>query len=188
MDEQTPASDATDPRQRPTLKATLGGSLLNTPAPLNSPPVSPAAFSQSRTLGDWSVLYPERKRRWVLPPSSTGGIRKRPPGPVERPQASLKTLMAKFLDLHALPGALGQESHSLPRHLPGIFHCSCLRSRHPSLGKIPGSLRLPFPNHTSFPPPAWRPSPPSNPLPTVRPTPHCNPGGPVYRNGKLGPL
>lgn len=39
--------------------------------------------------------------------------------------------------------------------------------RHPSLGKIPGSLRLPFPNHTSFPPPALRPSPQSGPQPTL---------------------
>lgn len=31
--------------------------------------------------------------------------------------------------------------------------------RHPSLGRIPGSLRLPFLHHTSFPPPALRPRP-----------------------------
>lgn len=78
---------------------------------------------------------------------------------------------------HALPWALGQDSHSLPLHLPGIFHCSCLAPRHPSPGKIPGSLLLPFPNHTSIPPPAQRPSPQSGP-------PHTN----SWRNQAPSPL
>lgn len=57
--------------------------------------------------------------------------------------------------------------------------------RHPSLGKIPGSLRLAILNHTSFPPPALRPNPQSGPHPTLTPVvPVTEMGGQALTEGR----
>lgn len=118
------------------------------------------------------VCRPRRRGRLRAAFPVAEGWRARPPapGPLSRgPSCPLS-------DPPGTPSAAGQGSHSRPLHLPGIFHCSCLRSQTPLPGQ---NSRLPPPprlHHTSFPPPARGPAP-------ARSLPAPTPGVPVRGTG-----